>query len=94
MSTPDDMEKEDYVIDTGSVFADMRVLVEGAVCLYSEHTSTMFSLSYRHDGGMSATVLNAIGSALYELRGHVCALQAAYAEEVCRQMAKEAGGQP
>lgn len=92
MSTPNDMMKDDYITKTGVELADMRILVEGAVYLYNEQTSSLFRLAYQHDAYSRSAILAAIGSALHDLRSHICDLQEAYAAVISREISAEGSG--
>ena len=71
------MEKEfmDYVGDAAS---DMRLLIEGAVCIYDGDALPLCRLA--RDNGMKDVLAawDTIGSALYELRDRIRNLQQEY----------------
>ena len=89
MSTSTELRMSDYISSTGNAITDMRLLIEGAVYLYSEETEKLFWLARTNGQHMAAQSLAAIGGALYLLQKHALDMQAAYAEELKHLMAEE-----
>lgn len=87
MSTPCELRMSDYIASTGAAIEDIRLLIDGAVQLFSEETETLFLLARTHDQHMAAQSLAAIGCALHLLQKHARDMQLAYAEEFKGQMA-------
>ena len=79
----------DFLFDTGVTLQEMRLLVEGAILLYTDETSDLFLLAREHDQYAMAESFSTIGCALYNLRDLIHNLQNGYIEETKRQLAAE-----
>ena len=67
-----------YMWITSHEFSEMRLLVEGALNLYEDDTGILCRLA-REAGKIEALrSINDIGTALYELKRHIIALQEAH----------------
>lgn len=55
--------------------SEMRLIVEGAVTVYEEHGSPLASMAKKNEQYEAAAALEALGTALYALRNHICTLQ-------------------
>ena len=70
--------EDDFMWITSHAFSEMRLLIEGALNLYEDDTGILCSLA-REAGEMEALrSINDIGTALYELKRHIIALQEAH----------------
>ena len=70
--------EDDFMWITSHEFSEMRLLVEGALNLYEDDTGILCRLA-REAGKVEALrSLNDIGTALYELKRHIIALQKAH----------------
>ena len=70
--------EDDFMWITSHEFSEMRLLVEGALNLYEDDTGILCRLA-REAGKMDALrSINDIGTALYELKRHIIALQEAH----------------
>ena len=70
--------EDDFMWMTSHAFSEMRLLVEGALNLYEDDTGILCSLA-REAGKIEALrSINDIGTALYELKRHIIALQEAH----------------
>lgn len=76
---------DDFVLTTGNIVATVRLLVEGAITLYEDEASPLFRLGLSHDQPVAATAFEVIGTALYELRTQVMALQERHRREIGRE---------
>lgn len=76
------MMDQDYMDITGDVFSDMRVVIEGAITLYENHTSDLTKLASQHGMEEARTAMNDVGGALYTLRQHIRKLQVAHLQHV------------
>ena len=76
------MMDPDYMDIAGDALSDMRVLVEGAISLFEDHTTSLGKLAT--DAGLidAKTALNDVGGALYSLREHIRRLQSAHMQHV------------
>ena len=77
--------EEDYLWTTGNAFSEMRLLIEGAIVLYEGDASDLCGLTVKADMPEARYALNDIGTALYELRRHVEALEREHRLEDLRQ---------
>lgn len=59
-------------------FSEMRLLVEGAISFYEDDAGVLCRLAREADKWNANRALNDIGTALYELRRHITALQEAH----------------
>ena len=89
MSTSRDLETSDYISSTNNAIADMHLLIEGALCLYSEEIEPLFWLARRNDQYTAAQSLAAIGTALRLLQGHTRDMQKTYETQARRCQAEE-----
>ena len=67
--------KEQFLSQANEALATMRLLIEGAIALYEDDASPLFSLAKSHHLYKSVRAQDAIGFALYDLRMHICNLQ-------------------
>ena len=74
-----------YLIISGSALAEMRLRIEGMIFLYEEDTLVLLDLVAAKKLYHAAGALDAIATALYDLRKQIVDLQAAYRKEVLRQ---------
>lgn len=79
-----DIER-DYLWVTGDAFAEMRLLIEGAIVLYEGDASVLFSLSVKANQPEASYAFSDIGTALYSLREHIEMLEQAHHREDRRQ---------
>ena len=89
MSSREEYLLSEFISRTGDALQDMRVLIEGAVTLYTEEASPLFVLANQSGNYLAAQVMSTIGTALYALRNSICDLQQDYAEELKREMAAQ-----
>ena len=75
-----------FLFDTGVAPQEMRLLVEGAILLYTDETSDLFLLAREHDQYTVAESFSTIGCVLYNLRDLIRDLQNGYIEESKRQI--------
>ena len=78
--------EEDYLWKSGMAQYEMRLLLEGALALYEDESSTLLRLAIKNERYEAADALDAIGSALWMLRDRVCDLQKAHRAEVLRDI--------
>ena len=77
--------EEDYLWVTGNAFSEMRLLIEGAIVLYEGDAGDLCGLTIKADMPKARYALNDIGTALYELRRHIEALENEHRLEDLRQ---------
>lgn len=76
---------QDYLKASGSILADMRLRIEGIILLYEEDTLVLLDLAAEKRLYHAAGALDAIATALYDMRTQIIDLQAAYRNEVALQ---------
>lgn len=81
--------ESNYLIASGNALAEMRMKIEGMILLYEEDTFVLLDLAAEKKLYHAATSLDAIATAMYDLRKQIVDLQAAYREEVARQATAE-----
>ena len=74
-----------YLILSGNALAEMRLRIEGMILLYEEDTLVLHDLAAERKLYHAAGALEAIATALYDMRKQIIDLQAAYREEIARQ---------
>ncbi len=67
--------EDDFMWVTGHAFSEMRLLVEGAISFFEDDAGVLCRLAREADKWNANRALNDIGTALYELRRHITALQ-------------------
>ena len=68
------------VWNSSNAFADMRLLVEGAIALYEGDAMGLQSMAHKNQQPEAATAFDTIGTALYGLREKARLLQTLQAE--------------
>ena len=81
--------ESNYLIMSGNALAEMRMRIEGMILLYEEDTLILFDLAAEKKLYHAAGALDAIATALYDMRKQIVDLQAAYRGEVARQAAAD-----
>ena len=72
----------DYLKESGSILAEMRLRIEGMILLYEEDTLVLLDLAAEKELYHASGALDAIAAALYDMRKQIIDLQAAYRKEV------------
>ena len=78
-----------YLILSGNALAEMRLRIEGMVLLYEADALILLDLAAEKKLYYAAGALDAIATALYDVRKQIVDLQAAYKEEVLRGRADD-----
>lgn len=65
---------DNYLDVTANLFSDMHVIIEGAIALFENDTGPIVHLCTGNKEIEARTAFNGIGSALYNLRGHITRL--------------------
>ena len=79
----------DFLFETGLALQEMRLIVEGALLLYTDETSDLFLLARANERFALGESFSTIGCALYNLRDLIRNLQNGYIE-ACKRQAEEA----
>jgi len=74
---------------SGNALAEMRMQIEGMILLYEEDTLILLDLAAEKKLYYAAGALDAIATALYDMRKQIVDLQAAYRKEVLRESADD-----
>ena len=77
--------KSNYLIMSGNALAEMRMRIEGMILLYEEDTLVLLDLAAEKKLYHVAGALDAIATALYDMRTQIIDLQAAYRNEIASQ---------
>ena len=83
--------KGEYLWNTGNQLASIRLLVEGAAILYELDAGSLVRLAIENNLLAAANALEAIGTAIYDLRKHIQEMHEEHIKEVIRMMAAEDG---
>jgi len=75
----------DFMDILSDLLSDMRLLVEGAITLYEDDTTVLFTPAAKAENPEAHISLSDIGGALYELRRHIKRLQIECYNEAHRQ---------
>ena len=86
MTPSRELRMADYITQTGLTLQEMRLIIEGALFLYTEEASPLIHLGRTNDQLPAAEALSTISCALYDLRELICGLQKEYMKEVRQQM--------
>lgn len=70
--------EDDFMWIAGNAFSEMRLMVEGAISFFEDDAGVLCRLAREADKWNANRSLNDIGTALYELRRHITALQEAH----------------
>ncbi len=78
------------VWNSGNAFADMRLLVEGAITLYEDDAESICRLTLDQEDKHVAIAFDTIGTALYDLREKIRDMQLEYATATTAQTSSPA----
>lgn len=84
--------KGEYLWNTGNQLASIRLLVEGAAILYELDAGSLVRLAMENNLLAAANALEAIGTAIYDLRKHIQEMHEEHIKEVIRMVAAEDEG--
>ena len=70
--------EDDFMWIAGSVFSEMRLLVEGAITLFEDDAGVLCRLAREAQKNEAQLALNDIGTCLYEFRRKIKTLQEAH----------------
>jgi len=72
----------DYVSKTNDILCEMRLVVEGAIVLYEDEATPLYSMALKAEMHEAAAAFDIIGRALFSLRQNIITM-----DEACRQEA-------
>lgn len=78
-----------YMMNAGNEIASLRLIVEGAVVLYENEASDLITLPDADDNPDAVNAFDTIGTALYDLRDKLTAMQQEHRREIDRQIVPE-----
>jgi len=70
--------EDDFMWITSNAFSEMRLLIEGAICLFEDETGVLCKLAREAGEHQANMAVNDIGTALYAFRSHIRTLQEAH----------------
>ena len=76
--------EDSYLWNAGIKQLEMRLIVEGAIPLYEDEAVPLLSLAIKNEKYEAADAFDALGTALYNMREHITALQTAHRKEVMK----------
>ena len=74
-----------YFWNVGNDIADIRLLAEGALSLYEGDAEPLHRLGMKNSEEVAASAFDTIGTALYDLRERIAAMQQSHLQETIRQ---------
>ena len=74
-----------YFWNVGNDIADIRLLAEGALALYEGDAEPLHRLGMKNNEEVAASAFDTIGTALYDLRERIAAMQQRHLQETIRQ---------
>ena len=74
-----------YFWNVGNDIADIRLLAEGALALYEGDAEPLHRLGMKKNEEVAASAFDTIGTALYDLRERIAAMQQSHLKETIRQ---------
>ena len=81
--------EDNFLWISGDTLAQMRLLIEGAIVLFENEASTLLHLAVTNKQYSASGAFDTIGTAIYNLRNHICDMQAAHTREVLRECADD-----
>lgn len=81
--------EDNFLWISGNTLSEMRLLIEGAIVLFENEASALPNLAAKSKQYSASGAFDTIGTALYDMRMHICDLQAAHTEEVLRECARD-----
>ena len=74
-----------YFWNVGNDIADIRLLAEGALALFEGDAEPLHRLGMKDNEEVAASAFDTIGTALYDLREKIAAMQQSHLSETIRQ---------
>jgi len=74
-----------YFWNVGNDIADIRLLAEGALALFEGDVEPLHRLGMKNNAEVAASAFDTIGTALYDLRERIAAMQKSHLQETIRQ---------
>ncbi len=74
-----------YFWNVGNDITDIRLLAEGALALFEGDAESLHRLGMKNNEEVAASAFDTIGTALYDLREKIAAMQQSHLKETIRQ---------
>ena len=74
-----------YFWNVGNDIVNIRLLAEGALALYEGDAEPLHRLGMKNNEEVAASAFDTIGTALYDLRERIAAMQQSHLKETIRQ---------
>lgn len=74
-----------YFWNVGNDIANIRLLAEGALALYEGDAEPLHRLGMKNNEEVASSAFDTIGTALYDLRERIAAMQKNHLQETIRQ---------
>ena len=84
--TTQDNTQDSFLWAAGMKHLEMRLIIEGAIALYEDDAEPLLGLAIKNEKYQAADAFDALGTALYSMRRHICDLQAAHRKEVMQEV--------
>ena len=78
-------ELNTYFWNVGNDITDIRLLAEGALALYEGDAEPLHRLGMKNNEEVAASAFDTIGTALYDLRERIAAMQQSHLQETIRK---------
>ena len=84
--TTQDNTQDSFLWAAGMKHLEMRLIIVGAIALYEDDAEPLLGLAIKNEKYQAADAFDALGTALYSMRRHICDLQAAHRKEVMQEV--------
>ena len=78
--------EDSFLWTAGIKHLEMRLIIEGAIALYEDEAEPLLGLDIKNEKYKAADAFDALGTALYSMRQHICDLQMAHRNEVMKEV--------
>ena len=78
--------EDSFLWTAGIKHLEMRLIIESAIALYEDDAEPLLALAIKNEKCKAADAFDALGTALYSMRQHICDLQMAHRNEVMKEV--------
>ena len=78
--------EDSFLWTAGIKHLEMRLIIEGAIALYEDEAEPLLGLAIKNEKYKAADAFDALGTALYSMRQHICDLQMTHRNEVMKEV--------